>query len=49
MAILIGLQVDALAHAHALGLVDEERVGLDRNVVLEVELATDQALEWQKL
>lgn len=35
----------ALAHAHALLLVQEERVGFDRQVVLQGDLGLDQVLQ----
>jgi len=39
------LDVDALPHAHALDLVNEERVGLDGNILLQRQLVTNQALQ----
>ena len=42
---LVCLDVDGLAHAHALSLVDEESVGLDINVLLKLQLASDQSLQ----
>jgi hypothetical protein len=38
------LDVDALPHAHALDLVDEERVGFDGDVLLQVQLVAHQPL-----
>ena len=45
MVHLVHLQIDALAHAHALSFVNKQRVGLDRNVILKVKLASHECFE----